>query len=114
MTKILQGLLPQYVFFYIDAMLIMMPTFELHLEILQKVLNWLQLYDMSVKASKCEFLADRMVYLGFELSTDGLAPEQQKCTKIQEWETPVTHDELSSMMGFFTYYRLSFHATQKR
>ncbi len=46
-----------------------------------------------------------MVYLGFELSADGLAPEQQKCTKIQEWETPVTHEELSSMMGFFTYYR---------
>ncbi len=46
-----------------------------------------------------------MVYLGFELSADRLAPEQQKCTKIQEWETPVTHEELNSMLGFFTYYR---------
>ncbi len=39
MTKILHGLPLQYVFFYIDDVLIITPTFELHLEILQKVLD---------------------------------------------------------------------------
>ncbi len=38
MMKILKGLLLQYDFFYIDDVLIMTPTFELHLEILQKLL----------------------------------------------------------------------------
>ncbi len=83
MTKILHGLPPQYFFFYIDDVLIVTPTFELHMEILQKVLDQLREYDMLIRASKCEFLADQMVYLGLELSADGLAPEQQKCMKIQ-------------------------------
>ncbi len=90
MTKILKGLLPQYVFFYIDDMLIITLTFELHLEILQKVLNQLQLYDMLVKASKCDSLADRMVYLGFELSAEGNSRSVQKsrCGRHQKLVMP--------------------------
>ncbi len=94
MTQILKGLPPQYIFICIDDVLIVAPTFKLHLQILQHVLDWLRYFS-----------AERMVYLGFEISHEGLAPEQQKCEKIQEWISPETCDELSSLLSFFTYYR---------
>ncbi len=52
---------------------------------------------------KNHFLAEEIIYLGFEISHQRLALEQQKCTKIQEWASPETHDELSSLLGIFTY-----------
>ncbi len=105
MTWILKGLPHQYVFFYIDDVLIITPTFELHLQVLQQFLDWLRDFGMLLKAFKCEFLAEKMIYLGFEVSYEGLALEQQKCQKIQDWISPEAREELSSLLGFFTYYR---------
>ncbi len=102
MTRIFAGLPPENVFFYIDDVLLITPTFELHMELLQQIIDRLRYYGMLMKPSKCEFLAEKMIYLGFELSFQGLAPEQQKCTKIQEWPSPESRDDLASLLGFFS------------
>ncbi len=75
MTKILHGLPTEYVFWYINDILIVMPTFELHMKVLQMVLDHLRQFNMILKPSKCKFLGAEMSYLGYIISHHGLAPE---------------------------------------
>ncbi len=56
MAKILHGLSTEYVFWHINDILIVTPTFELHMKVLQMVFDRLRQRDMILKSSKCKIL----------------------------------------------------------
>ena len=57
---------------YLDDIIIFSSTFEEHLERLNAVIKNLELHNLKLKPSKCEFFKSRVVYLGHVVSEDGL------------------------------------------
>ncbi len=104
MTKILHSLPTEYVFWYINDILIVTPTFEMHMKVLQMVLDQLRQFNMLLKPSKCKFLSADMSYLSYIISHRGLAPEPQKLEMIRKWHMPLTHKNISSFLRFMSYY----------
>ncbi|GBG86533.1 hypothetical protein CBR_g41596 [Chara braunii] len=57
------------------------------------------------KGEKCEFGRTHVVYLGYEISTDGLKPDDAKVANIHDWPRPQSVTEMGSLLGMTGYYR---------
>ena len=54
---------------------------------------------------KCDFLKDRIDYLGFEVSAEGVHASPKKVKAIIEWPTPSSVKDVRSFLGLASYYR---------
>ena len=54
---------------------------------------------------KCDFLKDRIDYLGFEVSAEGVHASPEKVKAIVEWPTPSSVKDVRSFLGLASYYR---------
>lgn len=52
-----------------------------------------------VNLKKCSFLCDRVVFLDFIISSEGLHPDPEKITAIMEWPVPQSVGEVRSYHG---------------
>lgn len=96
----------EFVRAYLDDVLI--PTknsFEEHLEQLEKVLTRLQSAGLKVNASKSKFCQDRLEYLGYVITRDGIQPNMKKVEAILKIDTPKTRKQLRGFIGLVNYYR---------
>ncbi|CAI7792207.1 unnamed protein product, partial [Closterium sp. NIES-53] len=55
------------------------------------------------KASKCEFLQDRLEFLGHVISANGVEIDLKMIATIQAWHAPTNLTELQSFLGFVNY-----------
>lgn len=67
----------------IDDILITAGDDATHLNTLRKVFQRLRKYNIKLKARKCEFLADKVVYMGFLLDRNGVHPTEEKVINTQ-------------------------------
>ncbi|GBG70050.1 hypothetical protein CBR_g4878 [Chara braunii] len=58
-----------------------------------------------VNLDKCEFGRTKILYLGHEISADGLRPDDAKVASIRDWPRPQTVTEVRSFLGMTSYYR---------
>ncbi|XP_075524508.1 putative mitochondrial protein AtMg00860 [Primulina tabacum] len=65
------------------------------------------LHDRKVfaKFSKCEFLLERVVFLGHIISKDGVEVDPSKVKVVKEWLVPKSVTEIRSLFGLAGYYR---------
>ena len=77
---------------YLDDVLVTGSNKDEHLRNLERVMNQLQSVGVSLKQSKCVFLAPSVEYLGHIIDKDGLHPE------------PRNLSELKSFLGLINYY----------
>ena len=54
---------------------------------------------------KCEFLKDKVDYLGFEVSANGVNASPEKVKAILDWPRPQTVHDIRSFLGLALYYR---------
>ena len=69
---------------YIDDIIIMGRSFEEHLENLQQVFERLKLAGLKLHPGKCQFLQQKVYFLGHVVSTHGITPDPQKTSKVKE------------------------------
>ncbi|EER02278.1 retrovirus polyprotein, putative [Perkinsus marinus ATCC 50983] len=85
------------------------PSFPLsdeeHLEHLRIVFELLRAAGMTVAAEKCEFMQDRVTYLGHMFNSTGMSPDLGKAEIILRWPLPRTAPALRSFLGLAGYYR---------
>ena len=86
METILQGI-PK-VIVYIDDILVSGHSEDEHRELLRRVLNRLQEVGIRLKLSKCSFMVDSVVYLGYKLDARGIHPVADKVKAVQEAPEP--------------------------
>ncbi|OQE59201.1 hypothetical protein PENNAL_c0337G04262, partial [Penicillium nalgiovense] len=55
--------------------------------------------------SKCEFAVTKTKFLGFIVSTDGIAVDPEKISVVQSWKPPSTVKGVQSFLGFCNFYR---------
>ena len=112
MNATLAPVLRKYALVFFDDILIYSNTYEEHLQHLSTVLSILRRDKWQVKMSKCTFAQQKVAYLGYVISAEGVATDNSKIQTILSWPTPTTLKELRAFLGLCGYYRkfIQFYA----
>lgn len=84
----------KYISCYIDDILIGTETFEEHVVILREIFQRLIKYNFTLNLSKCVFFQQRISFLGFEVSAEGILPQWPKLELILKFEEPKNRKQL--------------------
>ncbi|GBG74194.1 hypothetical protein CBR_g17906 [Chara braunii] len=99
-NRIFHNYLDKFVIVYLDDILIFSRTVEEHIAHLDKVLSLLRQHKFKINGEKYEFGRTRILYLGHEISAEGL-----KVASIRDWPRPQSVTEMRSFLGMIGYYR---------
>uniref|UniRef100_A0AAQ4QLT0 Gypsy retrotransposon integrase-like protein 1 n=1 Tax=Gasterosteus aculeatus aculeatus TaxID=481459 RepID=A0AAQ4QLT0_GASAC len=104
-NDVLRDMLNQYVFVYLDDILIFSPDEDTHVKHVHQVLQRLLTHQLFVKAEKCEFHVSSVAFLGFIVSQDNIQMDPAKVSAVTEWATPTSRKHLQRFLGFANFYR---------
>lgn len=90
---------------YIDDILIATETVESNLSVLKEVLTILKSYEFDLNIDKCLFLRNKIEYLGYIVSGDGLTLSTRHTEAILEFKKPKNLIELQRFLGLANYFR---------
>lgn len=94
-----------FVFVYLDDILIFSKNEEIHEDHLRQVFERLQHADLHINLAKCNFFKRELVFLGHKITRDGFEPTNQKLEAVEKLEPPKTIHELRSQLGLLNFYR---------
>lgn len=93
------------VFCYIDDVLIVGRDLTEHNRLLRKTLDAIGQANLKLKGLKCSFAQEKVNYLGYELSGQGITIPSKNYEAIKSWPTPTNVSEVRSLLGIINYYR---------
>ena len=102
---VLSGLTYETCLCYFDDVIIFSKDINDHCERLKTVLQRFREHNLCVKASKCSFGADKVVYLGHTVSSAGVHTDPSKIKAVQELPPLANLESLRSFLGLAGYYR---------
>lgn len=94
-----------FVFSYIDDILIASSSAEEHVCHLRIVLNRLKEYGLSLNLDKCIVGVSELTFLGHRVSSEGYTPTSEKVEAIQKFQKPRTVKDLRQFLGMLNFYR---------
>ena len=65
----------------------------------------LQANELYINLKKCSFLTDKLLFLGYVVSVDGIHVDEDKVRAVKEWSTPKTVSDVQSFHRLATFYR---------
>lgn len=92
-------------FVFYDDILVYTPTFESHLEVLEKLFNKLKEANITLNKKKCELLMQSVTYLGHVVSPEGIRPDPDKVKSITEFRPPTNITQARSFIGMCNFFR---------
>ena len=104
-NDVLRDMLNQFVFVFLDDILIFSKSLSDHVIHVRRVLQRLLENQLFVKAEKCEFHQHTVAFLGYVISPGAIQMDQQKVKAVLEWSAPSTRQKLQSFLGFANFYR---------
>jgi hypothetical protein len=104
-NKVLQELLDEGVIVYIDDILIYSEDEETHVVLVKKVLEKLRINHLCASIKKSVFHAPEVEYLGYHISSEGIAMSPIKAKSIQDWAEPRSVKNVQQFLGFANFYR---------
>jgi transposase InsO family protein len=72
---------------------------------LNQVLKRLEQAGFRANVRKCSFAADKVEYLGYDISRNGIHPQPKKVEAILKMQPPKTKRQLRRFLGMINYYR---------
>lgn len=105
MNDLFHELLDKGVIVYIDDILIYANTQEELHELTKAVFKIIRQNDLYLKPTKCEFLQERITFLGFVVGHNQVGPEQGKLDSVESWPTPRNIKDIQRFLGFAGFYR---------
>ena len=105
MNKVFAEEINSFVLVYLDDILVYSRSIEEHWDHLQRAMEKLRQAKLYGRLHKCEFLKDKVDYLGFEVSADGVNASPEKVKAILDWPRPQTVHDVRSFLGLASYYR---------
>jgi hypothetical protein len=89
----------------LDDTIIYSKTFDDHLRHLEEILSRIIAAGLKLRPEKCQFASDRVCYLGFDISREGVKPSEHKVNALSNREFPKTRKELVNFLGAVNFYR---------
>jgi len=94
-----------FVVVYIDDILIFSNSIEEHKEHLEKVLSRLDSVNLKIKGSKSSLFQDKVNFLGYQFSKEGIKPIPEKVKCLLDLPNPSNTKVLQRYMGMFNFYQ---------
>ena len=69
------------------------------------VLDSLNAANLTLKIVKCSFLSEKIEYLGFEITAEGIAPGQRILCAIKGFPESKDISDVGSFIGLIDYFR---------
>ena len=105
MNKIFADELNSFILCYMDDILVFSRSIEEHWGHLRCALQRLREAKLYGRLHKCDFLKDKVDYLGFEISSEGVHASPEKVKSVVEWPTPQSVHDVRAFLGLASYYR---------
>jgi hypothetical protein len=105
MTQVLRPFMGKFVVVYFDDILIYSKSKDQHLTHLEQVCTALRKESLYANLKKCSFFTDKVIFLGFVVSSEGVSANPQKIKAIVDWPEPKNIHEVRSFHGLATFYR---------
>lgn len=103
-NKVLQDA-SEYCILYVDDGIVFSKDYDEHCKHLDHIFQLLIKNNLTLKLSKCDFFKKSVQFLGHEISSEGLKPQDDKLEIIKLFPYPKSRKELMSFIGFTQYYR---------
>ena len=88
-----------------DDICVVSNSFEDHLRRLQKVFDCLTQHGLKVKARKCHWAKDEVVWLGHKVSRAGDSPDRENVSAVCQWQTLTNVKEVQTFLGVCCWWR---------
>jgi len=105
MDNVLKNLTWKYCLVYLDDVIVFSKDFDSHLVRLNEILSRFEEANLKLKPSKCRFLMEKVNYLGFLISREGVSPDPAKIRAIVDIKALVSREEVKRFLGMMSYYR---------
>ena len=105
MNVVLSSVLGKHTLAYLDDVLVYSKTFEDHLVHLDETLTLLNNAGMKLNMEKCEIAKHKIRFLGFQVSAEGVVPDPEKVTSIQQMPAPANPKEVRRFLGATGFFR---------
>ncbi|XP_061902030.1 uncharacterized protein LOC133649214, partial [Entelurus aequoreus] len=102
MDSVLRGL--NFVFVYLDDILVASPSAEEHQSHLTQVFTRLDEHGLIVNPSKCQFGLSEIDFLGHRISSLGAIPLPSKVHVVADFPRPSTVKALQEFLGMINFY----------
>ena len=90
---------------YIDDIVVFSGSWEEHLTHLHKVLHCLEVANLTIKMSKCQFGRVEVHYLGHVIGGGEVRPDPEKLSAVRDYPTPISKKQVRAFLGLAGYYR---------
>ena len=104
-NDVLRDFLDQFVYVYLDDILIYSPDLATHKNHVTQVLKRLLENQLYVKAEKSVFHADTVSFLGFIVAPGRVQMDPAKVSAVAEWPTPDSCKKVQQFLGFANFHR---------
>ncbi|KAI3655492.1 hypothetical protein MP638_002840, partial [Amoeboaphelidium occidentale] len=105
MDTIFKDHLGKIVLIYLDDIIVFSDSLEQHWKDLRTVLEILRNNQLFCKLKKCNFAVEKLNFLGYTISSNGVQMDDRKIQAVREWPTPRNVKHLQMFLGFVNFYR---------
>ena len=102
MNEVVTGM--SNVFCYLDDIIVMTRDLKEHIRVLRTLLSRLRDHGLILNSRKCVIAVHSLLFLGYRVSSTGVAPLEAKVAAIQNVDLPRTKRQLRRYLGMYQFY----------
>ena len=99
MGRVLNGLSFKSTLCYLDDVLIFSETYDQHMKDLQEVFDRFRQAGLKLSPQKCTFAQRRTIFLGSEMSSEGIRPPSDRSKAFSDYPVPTNAKALKRYLG---------------
>jgi hypothetical protein len=105
MNEVLRSFIGKFVVVYFDDILIYSKSLDEHIEHLRTIFGALCVARLFANHEKCTFCTDRVAFLGYVVTPQGIEVGEAKIEAIKSYPIPATLTQLWSFIGLAGFYQ---------